>query len=316
MKTQVKKASKGKRASRAQTKESVADIYGRFTELIIEKLEEGVIPWRQPWHDMGLPANYLTKKPYKGINLWVLLSLRYEYPFYLTYKQAQELGGQIRKGAKSIPICYWNFTYRDKETGKTVPDSQVGHYPLDKLRRSGFLKEFRVFPIEQIDGIKWELPDATKTNELPVLGRCESIYADMLNPPKLIHRGTEAFYRTDLDQITMPEKRLFRTSEEYFGVFFHELVHASGHEDRLGRVGITTPQRFGSENYSREELVAEMGAGYLNNLTGILNDQLLENSAGYIRYWLEQLRNDSHLIIEAAGNAQKAVDYILMKCPF
>ncbi len=316
MKTERKKAAKGKRDSRVQPKESVADIYSRFTELIVDKLEEGIIPWRQPWHDMGLPANYLTKKPYKGINLWVLLSMNHQYPYYLTYKQAQELGGQVRKGAKSIPICYWNTTFRDKETGKAVPESQVGAYPLDKLRRSGFLKEFRVFPIEQIDGIDWEFPDVPQTDGLPVLERCRQVYNEMLNPPELVHGGTEAFYRTDLDRITLPERRLFESGEAYYGVLFHELVHASGHESRLGRVGVTSPQAFGSDTYSREELIAEMGAGYLNNYTGILNGQLLDNSAAYIQFWLERLRNDSHLLIEAAGSAQKAVDHILMECPF
>ncbi len=106
MKTSAKKTGKGKKdkALLSSPRESVSDIYGRFTQLVIQNLEEGVVPWKQPWHEMGLPSNYLTKKLYRGINLWVLLAMRHRYRYYLTYKQAQELGGKVRKGAKSIPI--------------------------------------------------------------------------------------------------------------------------------------------------------------------------------------------------------------------
>lgn len=148
MKTSAKKTGKGKKdkALLSSPRESVSDIYGRFTQLVIQNLEEGVVPWKQPWHEMGLPSNYLTKKPYRGINLWVLLAMRHRYRYYLTYKQAQELGGKVRKGAKSIPICYWNTTFRDKEAGKAVPESQV-RFPLGRCAVQegfgGFPKELR-----------------------------------------------------------------------------------------------------------------------------------------------------------------------------
>jgi len=302
--------------SNSKSEKGASDIYQKFTDLIIEKLEKGVIPWKQPWHKMGLPANYLTKKTYKGVNLWLLLSFRHQYPYYLTFKQANSLGGKIQKGAKALPICYWNFAFRDKKTGKAIPEDRIAEYDLKQVSKSGFLKEFKVFPIEQIEGIDWEFPKISKADPLPDNEQCRKIYEEMLRAPELVHKGSSAFYRADLDQITMPVRKLFATTKEYFGVLYHELVHSTGHPSRLNRVGVSEPQQFASENYSKEELIGEMGAGYLNNLTGILDQNLLENSAAYIQNWLNELRNDKHLLIEAASKAQKAVDYILNESPF
>ncbi|MCE7056283.1 ssDNA-binding domain-containing protein [Algoriphagus sp. AGSA1] len=328
MKTQVKTSAKtstkrkggndfaSNKGCTTQPAKGSSDIYRKFTDLIIEKLEQGVIPWRQPWHEMGMPANYLTKKPYRGINLWLLLSCGHQYPYYLTFKQANGLGGKIKKGAKALPICYWNFAFRDKKTGKVIPEDRIGEYDLKLVSKSGFLKEFKVFPIEQIEGIDWEFPEISKAEPLPENEQCQRIYEEMLRAPELIHSGSSAYYRADLDQITMPERNLFDSAEQYFGVLYHELVHSTGHPSRLNRIGVSEPQQFASEFYSKEELIAEMGAGYLNNLTGILDQNLLENSAAYIQHWLNELRNDKHLLIEAASKAQKAVDYILMEPPF
>ncbi|WP_339869313.1 zincin-like metallopeptidase domain-containing protein [uncultured Algoriphagus sp.] len=299
-----------------QSPKGSSDIYQKVTDLIIGKLELGVIPWKQPWHEMGMPSNYLTMKPYEGINLWLLQSCGHQYPYYLTFKQANSLGGKIKKGAKALPICYWNFAFRDKKTGKVIPEDRIGEYDLKLVSKSGFLKEFKVFPIEQIEGINWEFPEVSKEVPLHDNKRCKKIYEEMLRAPELVHTGSSAYYRADLDQITMPEKRLFASAEHYFGVLYHELVHSTGHPSRLNRIGVSEPQKFASEFYGKEELIAEMGAGYLNNLTGILDQSLLENSAAYIQNWLNELRNDKHLLIEAASKAQKAVDYILMEPPF
>ena len=316
MKTETKKSAKRRRGSNFQVTGSQSDIYEKFTNLIIEKLEQGIIPWKQPWHEMGLPANYLTKKPYKGINLWLLLSCDHQYPYYLTFKQANSLGGKIKKGAKALPICYWNFAFRDKKTGKVIPSDKVAEYDLKHVSRSGFLKEFKVFPIEQIEGIDWEFPEIINTDQIPINEQCQTVYADMVRPPELIHKGSSAYYRMDLDQITLPERSLFSSAETYYGVLYHELIHSTGHSSRLDRIGVSDPHQFASEEYSKEELIAEMGAGYLNNYTGILDENLLENSVAYIQHWLQEVRNDKHLLIEAASKAQKAVDYILNECPF
>jgi len=226
------------------------------------------------------------------------------------------MGGKIQKGAKAIPICYWNFVFRDKKTGKVIPERLIGMYVLKQVCRSGFLREFKVFPIEQIEGIDWELPEVSKNVQFKVNEHCQRVYDEMFRAPELVHTGSIACYRTDIDQIRMPERNLFPSSEAYFGVLYHELIHSTGHASRLDRIGVSDPQQFASDEYSFEELIAEMGAGYLNNYTGILDKNLLDNSAAYIQNWLHALRNDKHLLMEAASKAQKAVDYIMNECPF
>lgn len=323
MKTTAKNSRKSANAKISRTRkgevvtqQAPTDVYGNFTQLILDKLEQGVVPWYQPWNCNGLPSNYLTKKPYRGINLWLLLSLNHELPFYLTFKQAKELGGMVKKGSKAIPVCYWNFVYKHKETGRTIPEGLLGDYPIDSLTKVCYLKEYKVFPIEQIDGIDWELPENGENQSLPVLERCESVYDEMHEPPKLTHEKEEAYYHPSLDLINLPPKPRFKTAEDYYAVLFHELVHSTGHKSRLNRPGVEEIDYFGSENYSNEELIAEMGAGFLCGLTGIQQARLIDNHAAYIQNWISRLKNDKNLLIDAASKAQKAVDYILNVCPF
>jgi antirestriction protein ArdC len=319
-KTSRKSAKTGKSSARKkstpETKISPYDVYETFNRLILERLEQGIIPWHQPWSVKGMPANYLTKKPYRGINLLILLSLQHETSYYLTFKQAESLGGRIKKGAKAIPVCYWNFVYRHNETGRTIPAELVRDYPIDALTKTCFLKEYKIFPIELIEGIDWELPETPVDNQIPVIEQCEAVYAEMLNPPKLIHKKDEAYYHPQLDLINMPPKQRFQSAEGYYAVLYHELVHSTGSENRLNRPGVAEMDYFGSSNYCKEELIAEMGAGYLCGYTGIQSGTLVDNQAAYIQNWIAQLKDDRRLLVEAASKAQKAVDYILMTCPF
>lgn len=311
-------AKKGKKSGGRNEKpeHEVKDVYQIFTDLILEKLEQGVIPWKQPWSEMGMPSNYLTRKPYHGINLWILLSFRHEYPFYLTFKQAESLGGKIKKGSKGIPVCYWNFVYRHTETGKVIPPQLVPVYPPESLVKSCFLKEYKVFPIEQIEGVEWNLPEMKTGEEMPLNERCEQVFEEMLNPPKVVHLEDQAYYHPRIDVINLPPKNRFPEPHWYYGVLFHELIHSTGHQKRLNRPEVSGVVSFASEAYSKEELVAEMGSGFLCNHTGILRKELLENSAAYIQNWIAMLKNDKNLLLEAASKAQKAVDYILITCPF
>ncbi len=304
------------RKGEVETKHSPSDVYESFTQLILDKLEEGIVPWYQPWTSKGLPSNYLTKKPYRGINFWLLISLNHELPYYLTFQQAKELGGMVKKGSKAIPVCYWNFVYKHKETGKTIPQALLGDYPIDSLIKMCFLKEYKVFPIEQIEGIDWVLPEKSQNDSLPVLERCESVYSEMHEPPRLIHEREEAFYHPTLDLINLPPKPRFKSAEDYYAVLYHELVHSTGHKNRLNRPGVEEIDYFGSENYSTEELIAEMGAGFLCGFTGIQQARLIDNQAAYIQNWVSRLKNDKQVLIDAASKAQKAVDYILNVCPF
>jgi antirestriction protein ArdC len=323
MKTTAKKEngliSNGKSSAKSKgwrsPKKSAKDLYQEVTDLILEKLEKGIIPWKQPWGDLGLPSNYLTKKPYRGINLWILLSQEHSTPYYLTFKQAQELGGKVKKGSKSIPICYWNFVYRHKETGERIPKDLIQYYPKDLVTKSSYLKEYKVFCISDIEGIEFEDIKTGKAG-IPPIEQCEAIFDEMLHPPKIRIQGNEAYYHVREDCITIPEMARFERAESYYSVLFHELVHATGNESRLGRSGITEPTQFGTEAYSKEELIAEMGAGYLGGMTGILDEDLISNHTAYIQNWITVLKKDKGLLIEAASKAQKAVDYILMECPF
>ena len=298
------------------TNSGAPDVYQTFNQLILEKLEQRIIPWQRPWNAKGMPSNYLTKKPYHGINLWILLSFQHEHPFYLTFKQAESLGGKVKKGSKAIPVCYWNYVYKHKETGKSVPAELVRDYPIDSLNKIGFLKEYKVFPIQSIEGIIWDLPEPALDNLIPPIEQCEQVYEQMLNPPKVVHEKEEAYYNPKLDLINLPPKQRFKTPEVFYAVLFHELVHSTGSLNRLNRPGVAEMDYFGSTLYCKEELIAEMGAGYLCGLTGIQSCFLIDNQTAYIQNWIAKLKNDKQLLIEAASKAQKAVEYILMSSPF
>jgi len=137
---------------------SPTDIYQMVTNLIIEKLENGIVPWRKPWNDYGPAVNYLSKKPNRGINHLILSGLHCR-PFYLTFHQAKSLGGRIKKGAKSIPVVYWNFTYRHKETKRTISTEDISKYPADKIVKNAFLKYYRIFKIDDVIDITYDLPE-------------------------------------------------------------------------------------------------------------------------------------------------------------
>lgn len=270
-----------------------ANLYDQVTERIIALLEKGTVPWRKPWTaKTGLPCNLTTKKPYRGINAFLLHALHYESPFWLTYRQAMELGGHVRKGEKSCPIVFWKqFEREDKETGET-----------EKIPMMRF---YFVFNVAQCDGLK----NAPAIMETPVT-KPEEIIAAMPQRPEIKHGLTQAFYSPGSDFVAMPNRTSFEKDAAYFATLFHELIHSTGHASRLNRPTLTESAGFGSNPYCKEELVAEMGAAFLGGQAGI-GETLLENSAAYIQNWLEQLQNDKKLIVQAAGQAQKAADFIL-----
>jgi antirestriction protein ArdC len=276
-----------------------ASVYDIITDRIIKQLESGVAPWRQPW-SAKLPVNLLSQKSYRGLNVLTLASLGYPSRFWLTFNQANKLGGRIRRGEHSSPVIYWNigeereYTTRDGETRVSKPFL---------LRYSG------VFNLSQTENI--DLPAAalqeTRTNN--PIEDCERIVGEMPNCPAF-ERSDKAWYAPSRDVVGMPSLGLFRSSEEYYSTFFHELAHSTGHKSRLARDGFESVQSFGSESYSKEELVAEVGAAMLCGITGIEN-RTLENSAAYLKTWIERLKSDSRLIVTASSAAQKAADYIL-----
>jgi antirestriction protein ArdC len=272
-------------------------VYEIVTESIIKQLESGVAPWRKPWRAEP-PCNLVSGKEYRGINIFLLASQGYGSRYWITYRQAQALDGSVKKGEHGSKVVFWKideFRKEDKETGKT------------ENHKSILLRYYTVFNLEQCEGIKSPEPFRV----IHPLEQCEQIVHSMPNPPGY-QQDSQAFYRPSNDTVGMPARSAFESAEKYYSTLFHELTHSTGHPSRVGREGIMEHNPFGSQDYSKEELVAEMGAAMLCGVAGI-ESQTLGNSAAYLQSWISQLKSDSRLIVSAASQAQKAADYILAR---
>jgi len=294
--------------SKTSTTTARPNIYQIVTDRIIQSLKAGVIPWEKPWqspHFSGgpFPRNFLTGKPYRGINVLLLWSSSYASPFWLTFKQAQELKGTVRKGEKGTQIVFYKQLRSRKE------DEAAD----EKKERAPFvLCYYTVFNVEQCDGlIPPQIDQPAQPNEVETDEACESIVTGWANGPAL-HLTSEheyrAYYRPSTDSVHMPARARFVDAPHYYSTLFHELIHSTAHESRLNR---TFGDGFGDELYSKEELVAEMGAAFLCAIAGIANEHTDRNTSAYIQNWISQLEDDNRLIVHAAANAQKAVDSIL-----
>ncbi len=274
------------------------DIYEMVTNLIVERLNAGVVPWQMPWKSGGgIPRNLVSKKPYRGFNFWYLLSFGFERPWFLTFNQAKELGGNIKKGSKSFLVVFWKLFDVEK-------DGVTEQVPM--------LRYYRVFHIDQVEGIpESKIPDTTAhDHDFNPIAACEELVERWTDSPAIEIDKEKACYIPSLDKVQMPSPRTFFVDEHYYSTLYHELIHSTGHRKRLGRHSKFPDHRFGSRDYSQEELVAEMGASYLCGLTEIEN-VIIDNSAAYIQSWLGKLKADKKFIVQAASDAQKAVDYIL-----
>jgi len=289
---------------------SAFDLYEAVTNKILEKLEQGEIPWQKPWNvKTGAPCNIITGKPYNGINILLLGSQSYDSKFWLTFKQCSEKGGTVKKGEKSTMVVFWTFLEKTDESVKSATDqapSSSGKIPM--------LKYYNVFNVNQCSGL--DLPRLQKELEDKAIGRehddiisAQDIVDQFTDKPELKHGFTRACYRPATDEINVPSPENFKSSEEYYATLFHELVHSTGHESRLHRRNSLESRVFGDEDYSKEELVAEMGASFLCAKAGIEN-RIIDNSAAYIQSWLKALKNDKKLLVVAAGQAHKAANYV------
>lgn len=275
------------------------DVYKIVTDRIIELLEQGTVPWQKPWTDAGVPANLLSKRPYRGINLWLLLSLNYERNLFLTWDQLKKIGASVKQGEHGHVVIYWKTPAKKED----VLDGE-------KEKKVPLLRYYKVFNVSQLRDLPENLVEPLVVKEHDPILECESIIHGMPQCPGIKHKEQKAFYHIEEDYINMPKKKSFKTSESYYSVLFHELVHSTGSEKRLNRPTITEMAEFGSEPYSIEELVAELGAAYLCSFAGTLTAQI-NDSAGYIKGWLGKLKDDKRFIVRASGYSQKAVDFIL-----
>jgi len=269
--------------------------YERITSRIIGLMEQGTVPWHKPWQiRTGLPRNLVTQKPYRGINTFLLMSLGYESPHWLTFRQAVQLGGNVKKGEKSCPVVFW----------KTL---QVTDEASGEAENIPFLRQYNVFNIAQCEGLK----NVPLTDD-PAFALTEAadIVTNMPDRPPIKHGMTEAYYSPPQDLVGMPDPKRFKTEEGYHAALFHELIHATGHEKRLKRLSIAERNGFGSDPYCKEELIAELGSAFLCGQAGIV-DRTIDSSAAYIEGWLKRLKSDQTFIVYAAAQAQKAADFIL-----
>jgi antirestriction protein ArdC len=279
------------------------DIYQEVTDRIVAALEAGTAPWRMPWNTRsGRPQN-LEGRAYRGINVLLTglaaMEAGYSSPFWLTFKQAKERGGTVKKGEKGTLVVFWTtFQVADKETGKpkTIP----------------MLRHYSVFNLEQTDDVKlpkrvvdWQAAGANFEHE-PVESAEAIVAAYLAGGPQLRHGGGRAFYRVDTDVVTVPSREAFAESGEYYSTLFHELGHSTGHPDRLAR---KFGAEFGCDDYGREELVAEMTSAFLQAETGI--ESAMDNSAAYLAGWVTSIKEDPKAVVVAAGAAQRAVDLVL-----
>ena len=275
-------------------------VYQIITERIIDRMKQGIIPWQRPWHArQQTPKNLVTKLPYHGTNFFLLWSLGYESPYFLTMRQANELGGSIRAGEKALPVVFWKILKFDEEISS---DGQPKKVPM--------LRYYHVFNSSQCENLAGKIPSYTDVdNPFSPIEAAELAVDNMPARPCIEHGHTRAYYSPVNDLICLPSPERFDRPEDYYATLFHELVHSTGHATRLSRRDWLSGDDK-HDAYSKEELVAEMGATFLCAETGILASQV-DRSAAYIQSWIETFENNHRLIFTAATHAQKAVDFIL-----
>ena len=274
------------------------NVYEMVTERIIKQLEQGTIPWQKPWTGVRSGAfNRVSKKPYSLINQAIL-----EKPGeYATFKQWKDLGGHIKKGAKAEMVVFWKIIDVEEKNDK-------GEIEKKKLP---LLRYYNVFHISQVEGVE---PLKEKLNtEIEPIEEADRIIKEYVDREHITFKeciSDKAFYRPMTDTVVVPLKEQFKNTNSFYQVAFHEITHSTGAQKRLDR-DIKELAPFGSEIYSKEELVAELGSAFLINHLGIETEGTFQNSASYIESWLQVLRNDNKFVVSASTKPEKAVNYIL-----
>lgn len=276
-------------------------VYEVINQRIMELLEQGTVPWRKTWNAGGNQPKNISGREYRGINVFMLACQEYGSPYWMTFKQVHDRGGHVIKGSRSVPVVFWKWVDRNGVDGVDGEEGYNARVPL--------LRYYSVFNLEQTSGVK-EPESTVASNDHQPLPEAEDIIKGMPLRPDIRFGSNTAYYSPALDCVELPHLSSFESPEEYYCCLYHELSHATGHGSRVGRKGILEPSFFGSHEYSKEELVAEMSAAFLCGHTGI-EQKTIDNSAAYIRGWLKVLMNDKTLLVHAAAQAQKAADYIL-----
>lgn len=290
-----------------------SEMYEAISNKIITMLDNGVVPWNKPWSvDNDGARNIVSKKFYRGVNVWLLSFNGYKSPFWGTFNQIKGLGGMVKKGEKGTRIYFWSFIINKVLDEKGKPKLNEKGQPL--VNKFPMLKEYVVFNADQCVDLKVPVVEIVERPENKKIEICESIVSGYVNAPTIGHGESQgrAFYRPSTDEIQMPPMNNFKNSGSYYATLFHEMGHSTGHKSRLNREEIQKLAGFGSHSYGREELVAEFCASYLCGVAGIENN-LIENSVAYIQNWKDAIKADPALVMVAASKAQKAADHILGK---
>lgn len=275
-------------------------LYDRVTNQVLEALANGVAPWRKPWKGREhLPSNAVSKRSYNGINLLLLSMAKFADHRWMTYRQATELGGSIRRGEKGSLVVFWKILEPSKSTPDDSPSARHG-VPL--------LRHYFVFNAEQVDGLSLSSLPSTAP-QADRIEKADRIMHSMPNPPRVIEAGTSAYYRPSDDVVVLPPLRQFTSVDHFYATALHELGHSTGHQSRLNRPGVTGHIIFGTSDYSREELVAELTSAFLCAELG-LDNSLIADSASYVSGWLDLLNQDKRAIMVASSQARHACDYI------
>ena len=272
-------------------KKSVAEV---VAEMIAKMLDNGVSPWHQPWAN-GMPRS-VNGNYYRGWNAILLGFQNYNDPRYLTFNKVKELGGNVKKGEKGHYVYFWQFTKKEilNENGEK------------EIKQYAFAKSYYVFNVEQCDGLNLKPCKGFNQDNNPIK-QAEAIWNNYQDKPELLHNAKSAFYCPSKDYISIPEMKQFENSEAYYSTLFHEAVHSTGVKHRLDRL---TNDSFGSEKYGKEELVAEIGSQLLCQSIGIT--RTLDNAVAYCKSWSKAIKEmPANAVLNAASQAQKAVDYIL-----
>lgn len=286
-----------------------ANVYQMVTDRIVEEMQKGIIPWQKPWKGAqatgeDVAINYVTRRAYSVLNQWLLG----EPGEYLTFKQATDLGGHVKKGAKARMVVFYTkaeYKERDEQTGEEVLKS----YPL--------LKYYHVFHLNDCEGIESKIVPGEKIEfDCQPDEVAEKIIAEYVareNGLVFVNDkpSGRAYYSPSEDKVVVPMISQYEHNAEYYSTCFHELTHSTLTESRCNRVAENAKAYFGNADYSREELVAEMGAAMLCSVAGVDTAKAFRNSVAYIQSWIAALKNDNKMIVWAAGRAEKAAKYIL-----
>ena len=288
------------------------NVYQMVTDRIVAQMQEGIIPWQKPWTVSGsaedVAISYVSRRPYSFVNQ-MLLGRPGEW---LTWKQIGELGGKLKKGSKAgIVVFYKQLVIKDPT--RKVKDEDGNE--VDATKRIPLLKYYNVFHLSDVEGIESKCGKIEPKEHEPLTEAEEVItaYVDREEGLTFVcdQESNQAYYSPSEDKVVVPRIGQYEVVEEYYSTAFHELTHSTLKESRCNRVSENAHAFFGNADYSREELVAEMGSAMLCNRIGIEATKAFRNSVAYIQGWLKELKNDNHMIVWAASRAEKAAKYIL-----